>query len=137
LPIGDNEILLRRVSRQSNWWNPQTRALRDDAFRPQQRDVGGISLYREILVDARSVARGGYRNRDYFVVRIRVAEFARLRLDVVASDVGGLPGHVVVPLLNTASRSDIRAQNSAFALSQSFVDVVGPWEGTQAPPRNH
>ena len=47
-PVADDEIVFRRVTEKSGWYNPESeRQFAWEAFRPNANDVRGLSAWRE------------------------------------------------------------------------------------------
>ena len=55
-PIADDEIVYRRVSESSGWFDPTRDLVAWEAFRPNAKDTNGISVWRAKHKSASTVA---------------------------------------------------------------------------------
>lgn len=127
--IASDEWLLRRIPEdrgpthtcaQPSWL----------AFRPADRDVDGLSLYRELEASARQVAGWGRQGRHYFVGRIRAGAIVELGMTLRATpDPDGRPGHVIIPELTHATRKRSQEEFWQHELARRCHEVVGPLPG--------
>jgi hypothetical protein len=70
-PIDDDELLYRRVPAALNLYDPHAEPhLLPDAFRPNQNDVTGLSVYRAKYKTIEEVARGR-EGKSYHIVVLR------------------------------------------------------------------
>ena len=129
--IGDSEWLLRRI--------PEDRGPTDTesqpsplAFRPHERDTGGLSLYRERVVSAVQLAGWGATGKRYFVGRLQAGAIRGLGMSVrIVHDARGRPGHVVIPELNANTRKGA-VEESWQARLAAICETVGPFSGSSA-----
>jgi hypothetical protein len=100
-PVEEGEYVYRRVHH-SFYHENLTIAIQPTAFRPNQNDTTGLSVFRSRFVPAQDTLTNvptGKRG-DYVVVRIAVRELTRLGLSVKPEpDLAGPPGHAVIPEL--------------------------------------
>lgn len=104
-PVSDAEHVYRRIHR--SYFQPGLAVpIQLAAFRPNQNDATGISLYREAFVtpvDTLCVVNPAKQN-EYYVARLAVAALRSLGLSVLAEpDPNGPPGHAVIPELGWAA----------------------------------
>lgn len=120
-PITDDEWLLRLV-----WEDRFTKKvpiISPRLFEPRignHPDIDGLSFFREACVanpaDTLVVVNADKRAR-YGIVRIPVASLAKLSLSVQMSRIEMVPGHVVIPELNSTAFSD-KANKPFFTTTQ-------------------
>lgn len=126
--VADSELLLRRIQEDQGPSDSESRPS-PLAFRPNKRDVDGLSLYREAQVSAEELASWGRVGKKYFIGRVRTASLRELGMTVVpVRDPAGRPGHVIIPELNAANRREARQEEWQFRLA-SLCTVLGPFEG--------
>lgn len=127
--VGDAEWLLRRVQEDRGPTAVDPRPS-PEAFRPdRKRDVDGLSLFRESLIDARALAERGRSGKRYFVARLRAGWLRELGMTIEPKpDVSGIPGHVVIPELNSATRKQSEQETWQWRMAE-LADVVGPFAG--------
>lgn len=101
--IGPNEILLRRIHRNNYNANADVGVKRCE-FEPKERDVDGLSLYRETCVDAETLDAAGRQPDNYYIARISVKQITDLGMTVVSTPHldPKVPGHVSIPQLSFA-----------------------------------
>ncbi len=74
------------------------------AFEPNKNDRTGISVFRERFTTAAELATYGSQPGCYYVARLSVRDMRPLGLTVIPAPVkGGLPGHAVIPELNSST----------------------------------
>jgi hypothetical protein len=104
-PVGADEFVYRRIHR--TFFDSSVQVpIQFPAFRPNQNDTTGISLFRagflqpaDTLADIDPSKAG-----DYYVVRLAVSDLRRLGLTVVPEPLsGGPPGHAVIQELTWAT----------------------------------
>jgi hypothetical protein len=147
-PIADHEILFRRVSRNSGWYDPQSdRPVAWEAFRPREDDVNGLSVWRAKYRTPEEVAAAGARPRSvYYVLVLRAGTLRGAGVTVVASPEVGAPGHASLTNLSTdyyrgeedKNRITHLADHIARELIESVEGPFGPFgtadPGTDAAP---
>jgi len=109
-PVDSAEYVLRRVPNHVQYVNlnlPQS--VQSEAFRPNDKDGHGISVFRELFISAQDLAMKSPKEGDYYVVRLAVADLATLSLSVEPDpQVDGLPGHSLVPELKYGAKGDAK-----------------------------
>jgi hypothetical protein len=129
-PIGDDELLYRRVSVNSGWYSLETGRLDSQAFAPNKtRDVTGLSVYRANLKALEEAAKG-QAGKSYFVAVLRAGELRQRGLEVVARPIPGEPGHAEIPDLNANNRKTDRTQELQRVLVELTRSVEGPFPST-------
>ncbi|MBM4061053.1 MAG: hypothetical protein FJ265_08145 [Planctomycetes bacterium] len=126
--VHDDEWLLRRIQadRGPVEDQPQPSHL---TFRPHERDVDDISLWRESMVSPEELAGSGRTGKRYFVGRIRADVVRALGMSLLVSeDRSGKPGHVLIPELRADNRKERTQEAWQFALAGA-CSVVGPFDG--------
>src|SRR5436305_9027075 len=98
-PVDDGEHVYRRIHRtyfQAGLPVPVHPA----AFRPNQNDTSGLSVFRDAFVQPADTLAGVDANKqnDYYVARLSVYELRNLGLSVLPEpESNGPPGHAVIP----------------------------------------
>lgn len=127
--VGEDEWLLRRIQEDQGPTenNRRPSAL---AFRPhRERDLDGLSLYRESFVSPEELAKWGRKDRRYFVARILVRDVQELGMSVrVVADPHGKPGHVILPELNATNRKELLQLGWQERLAD-LCETMGPYTG--------
>ena len=121
-PITDNEYLLRRV-RLKRFRTSDIPIISPNAFEPRTKgrdiDTEGISLYRESClsnpVDILATV-SEERVGEYGIVRIPVACLKSLGLTAHPSPDPLIPGHVVIPELNSTDYSNCKSAFTSIKL---------------------
>lgn len=126
--VDDDEWLLRRIRQDCGPVEGQQQ-LSYLAFRPHERDLGGLSLYREAMVSPAELAAWGKSGKQYFVGRIRARVVRAMGMTVMATeDPSGKPGHVEIPELNADNRKEQPQEEWQFKLA-TLCEVEGPFPG--------
>ena len=101
-PIADDEIVYRRVSDTSGWYDPNSdRPVAWAAFRPNEKDLDGISVWRAKYKSPAEVAATQARpERRYFILVLRAARLRESGIEVKPSPQLGGPGHATLANLN-------------------------------------
>jgi hypothetical protein len=99
--VEPTEFLLRRIPKNVEYCNSKLNpAITPLAFRPNNNDTDGISLFREREVSRADLSKSG-RKPPYIVAGLKARDIFDLGLNIVPTDdVEGVPGHVVVPELS-------------------------------------
>jgi hypothetical protein len=101
-PVDDSEFVYRRIPQ--HFCDPDLPfPIPALAFRPNQNDTTGISVFRARFVTPGGTLAGVDANRHnrYFVTRLAVSDLKRLGLTVVPEpDPNGPVGHCVIPELS-------------------------------------
>ena len=111
-PIDDDEILYRRIPAALNLYDPNAEPrLLPDAFRPNQNDTTGLSVYRARYRAIEDVARGR-EGKKYYVAVLRAGDL----------------GHAELPGLTYQDRkSDEALEWKALLAQQLCLRVEGPF----------
>jgi hypothetical protein len=134
-PIADDEVVFRRISDRSGWYNPSLdRPVAWEAFRPNENDVRGLSVWRAKYISApEAAARGARPGRRYFVLRMRVGRLRTAGVQVEPSPAEGGPGHATLANLTASAYRDRRdairevAEQIATSLIESVDGPFGPF----------
>ena len=134
-PLADDEIVFRRVTEKSGWYKPESgRPLAWLAFRPNQNDVDGLSVWREKYYKTakQAAATGAMPGRRYFVVSLRVAQLRQAGIVVEPSPEDGGPGHA--SLVNVNASAYAENSNSVRGLAEKIAsDLIERVEGPFGP----
>ncbi|TAJ91387.1 MAG: hypothetical protein EPO31_14355 [Gammaproteobacteria bacterium] len=123
IPI-DVEYVLRRIPNQIDYIKltlsrPVTRL----AFRPNNRDTGGISLFRELFTTALDLARSGQCETGYYVIRLQVREITSIGLTLVPDPKDDqLSGHCLIPELECEYK--LLDKQSSKQKQQALADIT-------------
>lgn len=131
-PVADDEILFRRVSEASGWYDPTSdRPVAWLAFKPNENDVSGLSVWRAKYRSAAETATiGAQPGRRYFVLALRAGELRRVGVSIVPSPGEGGVGHVSLSNLNAIQYRENKdaMRNLAERIACEIVDRVdGPF----------
>lgn len=126
-PITDDEWLLRRVHK-SRFKTERTPIISPSAFEPRiegrDPDVDGISLYREACVASPEDILATVpedKRPDQGIVRISVAALRQLNFAVHSNPDARIPGHVVIPELNSENFSTAKASYTPALLDLAAI----------------
>ena len=127
-PIDDDEILYRRIPAALNLYDPNAEPrLLPDAFRPNQNDTTGLSVYRARYRAIEDVARGR-EGKKYYVAVLRAGDLRAQGIAVVPRPLEGDPGHAELPGLTYQDRkSDEALEWKALLAQQLCLRVEGPF----------
>jgi hypothetical protein len=130
--VADDEIVFRRISDASGWYDPASdRPLAWLAFRPSRRDVDGISVWTSKFKTAREVAAiGASHGKRYFVVSLRVQRLRVAGVVVKASPELGGVGHASLTNLSTEdyTKNKDRVREMAEVIVRQLVENIdGPF----------
>jgi hypothetical protein len=124
-PIDREEQLLRLIPK--DWHRPKNPIpFGKIAFQPRDNDEDGLSLYREKWVTAHRLVSTRRSPEKWFVVRLKVKDILAIKVTVKVT-VGDLPGHVVIPEMNTGDYKKSPNQINEWALSLTKIasqDIV-------------
>lgn len=135
-PIEDDEIVYRRISVGSLWYDPVLQDISLNAFKPRREEESGISLMRAKYLNPERTAAGGP-GKAYYIVEIRAGDLRHHHIGIEPDPLTDpdLPGHCQIPDLN------IRNYNSSplvvegkmmLIASQLCGRVYGPFPGMGA-----
>lgn len=99
-PVSLDEKLLRRVPAQ--WCNTSLpQPIQRVAFEPNESDMDGLSLFRELFITPEELAQTGRKPGTYFIGRLRASDVLELQLTIRPDPREDQPaGHVVIPELS-------------------------------------
>src|SRR5436309_2142592 len=126
-PIDDQEILYRRIPAALNLYDPHSEPhLLPDAFRPNENDTTGLSVYRAKYRTLEEAARGR-EGKQYYVAVLRTGDLRAAGIEVVPRPLADDPGHAELPALTYAERkSDEVLEWKALLAWQLCLRVEGP-----------
>lgn len=102
-PVTTDEYVLRQIHKRSYDPSLPVPVIRT-AFEPNKNDRTGISVFRERFTTPAKLANYGRQPGRYYIARLSVRDLRRLGLTVIPAPVkGGLPGHAVIPELNSST----------------------------------
>lgn len=124
-PVPAIEKLLRRIPSNPQYYDPQSALpIAPVAFRPTERDIDGISLFREFFTSAREVSAAGRKPFTYYVARLIVADMLKLGLTIRAAPDPEQPkGHVVIPEMSYSADRN-RAKELAVKLARIAMNDI-------------
>ncbi|GMU82708.1 MAG: hypothetical protein AMXMBFR47_25790 [Planctomycetota bacterium] len=132
-PIADDEFLYRRIPAWTNWYDPtRLLPLSDTAFRPNDHDGLGISLWRAKYRSIEEAARGSVPGKSYYVAILCARDLRaagiRVEPDVDPTDPARPPGHATLPDLRAADRKTVQVRQWMRLLAVELVlSVEGPF----------
>jgi len=127
-PITDDELLYRRIPAALNLYDPRREPhLRPDAFRPNQNDMTGLSVYRAKFKSVEEAAQGR-EGKSYYVAVLRTGDLRARGIEVVPRPIAGDPGHAEIPGLTYQNRKTDEALEWKLLLAQQLcLRVEGPF----------
>ena len=130
-PIADDELLYRRVSVLSGWYDPAADELRAQAFAPHRaNDTTGISVWRGKYKSLEEAARGRP-GKSYYVAILNAGEVRQAGIDVVPQPhlpSGYDPSHAELPNLNSSNRQATETLERQRVLVSLCRTIEGPYE---------
>ncbi len=122
--IDADEMVYRRAL--VTWYDPVTKVLSPEAFKPTRDDSDGLSLWRAKYVRMEDVARG--RQPEYYVAALKASEIIALGMHLEQDDPrrSGTPGHCVIVELTYERRKEQRPLEWRVELSKKAM-VMGPF----------
>ena len=128
-PIGDDEILLRRVPETRQWYY-ETSGLSPHAFEPRKDDDTGLSVVREKHCPIEVAATGPSR-QGYFVARLRAGDLRKRGIEVCPRPIPDILGHAEITSLTFQDRDSDRSQEIMVQLATELcLDVHGPFHAS-------
>jgi len=125
-PIGDEELLYRRVPGSTGWYDPAAGLLNAQAFAPHKvRDTTGLSVVRAKYKSIEEAAAGSP-GKTYFVAVLRVADLRQNGLEVVQTPPDD-PAHAELPILNAGNRKENETLERQRLLTELCLRVEGPF----------
>ncbi|MEX2315707.1 MAG: hypothetical protein WD669_01055 [Pirellulales bacterium] len=134
--IGDDELLYRKISVKSEWYDLLRNEIKPDAFKPWPRDVAGISFDRarsEHHPEFRSIeeAARGPSAKGYYVAEFRARELRSHGFDVTPDPdfENDNPGHAVLENLRYTEPKDPQCETKMIRLAHGglCLRVSGPF----------
>ena len=112
--IDDDELLYRKVSVSSGWYDNRTHELKPEAFKPRADDDNGISFDRaksDLHPEFRTIeaAARGPSSKGYYVAVFRVGDLRAHEFSVIANPDEGNPGHALVAELKYGDRKEVES----------------------------
>ena len=100
--IADDEIVYRRVPANVDFYVPASdRPVQWITFKPNPNDLFGISVWRAKFVSVEeAVNAGGHGGKEYYLIRLKVADLRRLGAELVATPEEGGHGHAAITTLS-------------------------------------
>lgn len=125
--IDDSELLYRRIPESMGWYNPaEDERPSPLAFRPGQRDISGLSLYRAKHKLLEEAARGQAGKR-YYIAVLRAGDLRACGMNVVQRPPED-PAHCEIPDLTFESRKQDEALEMQKRLAHELcIRVEGPF----------
>jgi hypothetical protein len=130
--VEDNESVFRRIHR--TFVDLTLRIpIRAAAFRPNENDAGGLSVFRARFVQPQDTLKNidPSRAKEYFIASLRVADLRSLGLTVEPDPAPGGPvGHALIPQLSwvayQAHKKDLKEIQAKLAELASAAIVLRP-----------
>jgi hypothetical protein len=132
-PIGDDELLLRRIPLSQNWVTDDKQTVDPLAFRPRESDVTGLSFGRLTFNDPGAEAAKGAAGRRFFVALLSVRLIRKEKMAVVPRPLVDDPGHAEIVDLTFANRRSDRARELVQRLRECVIEIQGPFDGKRSP----
>lgn len=101
-PVSVDEEVYRRIPANSDYYVPSLPVpIQRVAFRPNERDVDGLSVFRTSFVSAQELANSGRKPGNYYITQLSVRAIVDLGLTLVPDpQEDQLPGHCLIPELS-------------------------------------
>ena len=133
IPVDDEELLYRRVSVRSKWWD--NGALSAEAFSPNKRDTTGISVFRARFRSIEDAANGPSPD-GYYVVVLHTGELRARGIQVSPQpDIDDVwdDSHAELPQIRieTKRTSDVEQLKQTLVEFARHRPVQGPFRSTQ------
>jgi|SRR6266851_5535487 len=127
-PVGDEEVLYRRIPASQGWYNPQVNpTLSPEAFNPTKHDENGLSFTRADLVSLEVAGRGASK-KGYYIAKVRVGDLRANGMEVTPLPRENNPGHAVISALSYSARETDQALEWKTCLAHKLCfEVVGPF----------
>ena len=128
-PIGDDELLYRRIPAAQAWFDPNVSPKPvPEAFRPRRDDVTGLSLIRGEPYNTAEQAARGPSKAGYYVAVLRAGDLRTLGIEVVPRPVDGISGHAEIANLTAATRDSEEGKTLMVLLARELcLRVEGPF----------
>lgn len=128
-PIGDDELLYRRVPASQNWIDPDAKTIDPLAFRPRESDTTGLSVSRAVYATPQEEASRGSRGRRFYVAILSFRSMHALGIKVVPRPLANYPGHAEIPDLTFENRRTDRSRELVQLLRDCVIAIDGPFDG--------
>jgi hypothetical protein len=134
--IGGDELLYRKISVNSQWYDPDRNEIKPEAFKPWPRDIAGISFDRarsEQHPDYRSIeeAAQGPSPKGYFVAVFSAGDLISngFALKPDPDYENNNPGHTVMTNIRYTEPKDPACEDKMIKLAHGglCLDVKGPF----------
>ncbi len=125
-PIGDDEILFRRIPMSMEWYEPQEQVVHEDAFLPTKADGDGLSLMRAKFCPLEELAARGRPGKQYYVACLRAGDIRAQGIEPKADPQPDDPGHALLPQMTRDNRKDDDTLERARILARLVTEVRGP-----------
>lgn len=127
-PIGDDELLYRRVPESTGWWDG--RQLDRVAFNPRKHDTTGLSVSRAKYTTIEQAARGQQGKR-YFIAVLRAGDLRSHGISVHPAPLPGDPGHAEITSLKYEKpKADWTLSQMMLLATALCLRVEGPFPRT-------
>jgi hypothetical protein len=131
--IGGDELLFRKISVKSEWYDPIRNEIKPEAFKPWPRDIRGISFDRaqsDEHPDFRRIeeAARGPSVKGYYVAVLRAGDLRSFKFDIEPDPLPDNPGHALITNLTYASKMDAQSIDMMAILAHMLVsEIQGPF----------
>lgn len=132
-PIGDEELIFRRIPASTGWYDPARQELRSEAFLPTKHDTTGLSVARSRYTTPKDAAARGRPGKQYFVAVLRAIDIRNAQIVMEPRpDIpqGYDPSHAELPQLHAENRMESLTLERAEHLREMCVRVDGPFEAS-------
>jgi hypothetical protein len=124
-PIGDDEILYRRVPVSMKWVNQQD--VKPEAFQPRKEDTTGLSVSRQRFLTVEQAAQGTSK-QGYWVLELRAGDMRKAGIDVQPRPIDDVPGHSEIPSLTYQDPQPDASMAQQMRLAKELViKIHGPF----------
>lgn len=123
-PVGDDELLYRRVPVSTGWYKEGQ--LSPEAFDPREGELTGISVYRDKYKSVQDAAKGKG-TRGYYVAILRAGVLRGHGIEVVPRPKPDDPGHAELPELTCHNRRSPETLERKSLLADLCLRVEGPF----------
>jgi hypothetical protein len=123
-PIGDDEILYRRIPVSKGWYD--SNGLSPVAFDPRPDETTGISVFRAKYKSLEDAAKG-LSKKGYYVAVYRAGDLRSHDIQVVPRPLTDDPGHAELPDLTCNNRETDNALEKMSRLTELKQSVEGPF----------
>jgi hypothetical protein len=126
-PIGDDEILYRRIPASKGWYDEN--GLSPEAFDPRSDETTGISVFRAKYKSLEEAAKGKSK-KGYYIAVFRAGDLRANGIQVVPQPLPDEPGHAELPELTC----DTRYTNESLGIKSRLAGLTRSVEGPFCPP---